>query len=554
MAHKWKIAAGIAAAVIVVIAVIPLFINVNTFRPLLEDQLTTQLGRQVKLGNLSLSIFSGNVVARDLTIADDPKFSSTPFLTASSLRIGVETRPLIFDHRLLVRSLEVDSPNIHLVNTANGIWNFSTISQNASKPVNSQQQSIPPDFAIGKFTIKDGNVTVESLPAEGAPRTYSKVQVSVQDFSFKKQFPFTLTANLPADGTVALSGTAGPIDPNNAAKTSFDAQLTMHHLDPVAAGFLDKSAGISVLADIDAHAASNGEAITSNGTVHTQHLQLLANASPAPRPIDITYTVTHNLQKNAGQLQDAAAQTGKLTAHLTGAYTLTPKTVQLNMKLAGQGLPIDEIQSILPAAGINLPNGSVLQGGSLTTSLNITGPLEALVISGPIELSNTRLSGFNLGSQLKGIAGALGQSGNITDIKTMRAALQVTPNGTQANNIFLSLPAIGEATGSGTVSPSKALNFRLNLKMNASSGIGGQAIGLLSMINGATGKTASQAATNGIPVTITGTASAPIITPDVKGLLTNNAGSILGNQKNSGQQVLKGLGGLGGLFGGSKKP
>jgi AsmA protein len=57
----------VVGVVVVVIAAIPLFVNVNIFRPLIEDQLTTALGRQVKLGDLSLSIFSGTVVARDLT-------------------------------------------------------------------------------------------------------------------------------------------------------------------------------------------------------------------------------------------------------------------------------------------------------------------------------------------------------------------------------------------------------------------------------------------------------------------------------------------------------
>ena len=67
----------------------------------------------------------------------------------------------------------------------------------------------------------------------------------------------------------------------------------------------------------------------------------------------------------------------------------------LNQKLTGQNLPIDDLQALLPAAGVKLPNGSVLQGGTLTTSLNITGPLDALDITGPVELNNTRLAGFN---------------------------------------------------------------------------------------------------------------------------------------------------------------
>jgi AsmA protein len=200
---------------------------------------------------------------------------------------------------------------------------------------------------------------------------------------------------------------------------------------------------------------------------------------------------------------------------------------------------------------VKLPKGSVLQGGTLTTSLSIVGPLDALTITGPVELGNTRLAGFNLSSQLKGIAGAtIGDTGNMTNIQSLRLLLQVTKDGIRANNIAISMPAIGDAVGNGTVSSAGALNFRLSLKLDTSRGIGGQAVGLLSMINGTTGKTAAQAAATGVPVTITGTSSNPVITPDVNALLKNNAASFLGTQKNGGQQLVNSLGGL---LGGKKK-
>ena len=552
MNHKAKIAAAIVGVVVVAVAAVPLFVNVNTFKPLIEEQLTTAMGRQTKLGDLSLSIFSGTVVARDLQIADDPQFSRQPFVTASAFRIGVQMMPLIFHRQILVNSLEIDTPQIHLVHAASGAWNFSSIGQSAAKRTPQQkQQSIMPDLTVDSLRIKNGRATVETLPAAGTPLIYDQVDLKVQNFSFAKQFPFTLSAALPAQGTLTMTGKAGPIDTRDAAKTTFDTQLALHHLDPVAAGFLDKSAGLSVLADIDAHAVSNGTSVSSNGTVHTQHLQLRPDAVPASKPIDVTYSVVHNLSNNTGQLQDASFQTGKIAAHLNGAYSTKPGgAVSLDTKLTGQNLPIDELQSLLPAVGVKLPSGSVLQGGTLTTSLNITGPLNALVISGPVELGNTRLSGFNLSSQLKGIAGAaIGDTGNMTDIQTLRLQLQVAKDGVRANNIYTLLPALGEASGDGTVSPAGALNFKLTMKLNTSRGIGGQAVGLLSMVNGATGKTASQTAANGIPVTITGTSSHPIITPDVNGLLKNNAGSILGTQNNNGQQLVNSLSGL---FGGKK--
>src|SRR5271168_2474624 len=140
MKRKWKIAAAVVAALILLVAAIPFFVNINTFKPVIENQLTTALGRQTKLGDLSLSILSGTVVARDLTIADDPKFSNQPSLTAKELRIGVQMMPLIFHRQILVNSLEIDSPQIHLVHSASGAWNFSTIGQSAANRTPQQKQ------------------------------------------------------------------------------------------------------------------------------------------------------------------------------------------------------------------------------------------------------------------------------------------------------------------------------------------------------------------------------------------------------------------------------
>jgi AsmA protein len=540
MKHKWKIAAVVVGAFVLLVAAIPLFVNINTFKPIIENQLTAVLGRQVKLGDLGLSVLSGTVDAHDLAVADDPQFGSEPFITATVFHIGVQMRPLVFHRQILIDSLEIEAPQIHLVHAANGAWNFSTLGRNATSQTRAQKQQGIPDFTVDSFRIKDGHAKLENLPAVGAPQIIDQVDLTVQNFALTKQFPFTLSALLPGQATLNMNGKAGPINSHDAAKTTFDTQLALHHFDPVPTGFVDKSAGISVLADIDAHAISDGSSISSNGTLHAQHLQLRPDAMPAAKRIDITYNVVHSLSDNTGQLKDATFQTGKLAAHLNGTYGTQPGNISVDLKLAGEKLPIDELQSLLPAVGVKLPNGSVLQGGSLTTHLTIVGPLQALVISGPVELVNTRLSGFNPSSQLKGIvAAATGDTGNVTNIQALRVQLQVAKDGIRATNIFMSMPAIGDAVGNGTVSPTGALNFKLKMKVDTSRGVGGKAVGLLSMVNGTASKTASEAAATGLPVTITGTSSKPIITPDVGGMMKSN-----------GQQLTNKLAGL---FGGGKK-
>lgn len=154
MKRRGKIVLAVIGAAVVAIAAVPLFVNVNTFKPLIEGQMTTALGRQTKIGQLSLSILSGTVVARDLAIADDPQYSTQPFLTANEFRIGVQMMPLIFHHQILVNSLEVDTPQIHLVHAASGDWNFSTIGKAAAnRTVQQKQQSMVPNLTVDSLAL-----------------------------------------------------------------------------------------------------------------------------------------------------------------------------------------------------------------------------------------------------------------------------------------------------------------------------------------------------------------------------------------------------------------
>jgi AsmA protein len=531
--QRWvKIGLAVLGVVLIAMAALPLFVNANTFRPLLETQLTAALGRQVKLGNLSLSVFSGSLVANDLSIAGDPKFSTRPFLVAKQLRIGVEMKPLLFSRQLEVRSFEAEAPEINLVRAADGTWNFSTLGRGgAGSTQTTGQPSAFPSLTVGLIAIKDGRATVESLPAHGQPRIYEHLNASIEQFSFAKAFPFKLSASLPGDGTVTVAGTAGPLNQQDAAATALEAQVTVKHLDPVAAGFLDPAVGVAMLADIDAHAVSNGVTLASQGTVHAERLVLLKGGSPAPKPVDLSYAMTHTLKDNTGQVQDLALKTGNVAAHVTGTYDLTPEVPVVNLKLTAQALPIDDLQALMPAVGVKLPNGSVLRGGTLTTMLSITGSAKDSVIAGPVALDNSHLAGFNLGSKLSGIA-ALGgvQTGDTTSIQTLRTNVHVTNAGVQANNVYALLPALGEASGGGTVASGGALNFKLMVKVTTTQGIGKAGVGLLTALNGTAGSTASTAVKNGVPMTITGTTSNPVITADMKGLLQNNAASVLGGQ------------------------
>ncbi|MGA8406946.1 MAG: AsmA family protein [Candidatus Acidiferrales bacterium] len=535
---RWvKVLLAVGGVVVLVAVAIPLFVNANTFRPVIQKQLSATLGREVQFGELRLSVFSGSLIARDLSVADDPAFSTVPFLTAKELRIGVSLRPLIFAHQVNLRSFRIESPQINVIRAANGTWNCSSIGHGAANGASAGAAGATlgtprvgsprlPDFSIGLIVIEDGRVVIGSQPTRDQPSVYENVNLTAHDFSFASRFPFELDADLPAGGTISVTGHLGPINRDDAATSPAEAQISVKGLDPVAAGFLDADAGVSLLADLDAHVSFDGQTLTSSGTARIENLKLRKGATAAPKALDLSYSVAHRLKENAGQINDATVQIGGAAIHVNGSYQpVTPdvRDPMLSLKLSGQSLPIDELQSLMTAAAVRLPNGSVLKGGTVSMNLSITGLTKALVITGPIALDNVRLVGFDIGSKIHGIAALSGvKTGDATDFQKLRVNVRITNAGVVANGIDAVIPAMGELTGSGTVSPSNQLDFNLIVKVASANGVGKIGVGLLTALHGSGGSGKG----SGVPMRVTGTPEEPYITADVGGIVTKRAKSI----------------------------
>jgi AsmA protein len=519
-----KILAIVIGLLIVIAIAIPFFVDANTFRPTLETDLTAALGRQVKVGNLSLSLLSGSVSADDISIADDPAFSKSPFVQAKSFKVGVELVPLIFSKTLNVTELTLNQPEISLVKSENGEkWNFSSLGGNnpsASKPAASPAPSSGgnPNLSVAKLNGNDGRLTV-SRAGSDKPREYDKVNIEVTNFSFASAFPFKITAQLPAGGSLKLEGKAGPIDANNAAETPLQAKVTVEKMNLAASGFIDPAAGIAGIADYDGTVTSDGHEAKTEGKLTATNLQVVQKGSPAGRPVQVTYTVVHNLAKETGTVPQCEIAMGKAVAHMTGSYDAHGKVTAIDLKLKGEGMPVDDLEAMLPALGVILPPKATLKGGTLTTNMAIAGPVDKLVTTGTVKMENSTLANFDLGSKLSSISALAGKkTGNDTTIQNFSSDVRVAPEGTKADNINLNVPSIGVVTGAGTVSPANELAF----KMNAA--LGGM----------------------GIPFSVEGTTSDPKFVPDVKGMAKGLLKGFTGGNQNPASSVM-------GLFN-KKKP
>ena len=543
-----KILGIVIAVLIVSVIALPFFVNANLFRPRLESELSGALGRQVRVGNLSLSLFSGGVTADDISIADDPSFSKSAFVKASSLKVGVRLIPLIFSKSLEVTDLTLNQPEINLVRSQDGErWNFSSLGSKTPpageeaktpEPAKSPERTKPspsekpapsapaassnPNFSVEKLAVTDGRLTISRAASEEKPRVYDKVTIEASNFSFASSFPFKVTANLPSGGKLKLDGTAGPINPNNAALTPLQAKVSIQQMDLATSGFIDPASGISGIADFDGTVNSNGHEAKTSGTLKASKLQVVQKGSPAGKPVELQYGVSFDLVKQTGDLTRGDVSMGKAVAHLTGTYNAHGKTTDVNLKLIGEGMPVDDLEAMLPALGVVLPPKSQLKGGTLNTNLAITGPVDKLVTTGTVKLENSALAGFDLGSRLSAISALSGKNtgGNDTTIQNFSSDVHVAPDGTRAENINLTLPAFGVLTGAGTVSPSNALSFKMSANLS------GSAVTGVTQMAGLGGKGGS------IPFFIEGTTADPKFVPDVKGM----AGSML-------QQALQGKNG-----------
>ena len=534
MGSKLRVVLIVVGVLIVLILITPFLIPVNQFRPTIEEKASAALGRKVQLGDLSLSLLSGSLSAENLSIGDDPKFSSAPFLTARSLKVGVELMPLIFSKTLNITGITIDTPQVMLLHNPAGVWNFSSLGGPAAKAQAKQapaQKGAAPELSIAKLELKNGKITVGATNSQKRS-TYNNLNITASDVSMVSKFPVTLTADLPGGGKFKLDGTAGPVDQEDTSLTPLDAKLAISSLSLASTGFLDSSAGLGGVVDLDGTLNSKGGEAETKGNVKLSKALLVAGGSPAGVPVTVNFGTKYNLRKNTGVLSPSVLKIGSAAAHLGGTYEAAGDATAVKIKMDAKDMPAKDLEAFLPALGIHLPKGASLAAGTLNSDLAITGPTNKLVIAGNLGLFNGKLAGFDLGSKMSAVTALTGiKTGSDLLIDKLTSDVRMAPDGLQAENFNAVIPALGTLVGQGTVDSKNALDFKMaaTLANTATySSSGGAPVsgigGILGAIGG--GKGNCKGAT--IPFLIKGTTAEPKFVPDVGGIAASLVKSQLG--------------------------
>ena len=548
-ALKWI--AIVVVVLIVILLVLPFLIPVNKFRPTIEAKASQALGRKVSLGNLSLSILGGSVGIDDLSVSDDPKFNSGPFLTAKNVKVGVELMPLIFSKQLNVTEISIVNPQVTMLKDPSGKWNFSSIGgSSSSTPAQNPAQSSSGSteaMSIGKLTLEDGQITIGNTNSSKRS-VYTKVNLTATDVAMTNNFPVKFSMELPGGGTMSIDGKMGPVDQTNAAFTPQNVKLNITSLDLTKTGFLDPALGLAGVVDMDANLVSQGGKMDTKGQLKLSKAVLVAGGSPAGTPAVIDFNTNYDMAAGSGVLNASTLSIGKAKTNLSGTYKSVGDDFVVDMKVNGQNLPATDLEAFLPALAINLPSGSKLSAGTLSADLHLTGPTNKLVTDGTIGLFNGKLANFNLGQKMGGVASLAGiKTGNDLEIQKFTSNVHMAPTGLRADNLDLVVPSLGTVVGNGTLDSKNNMDFKLVATVTAQ--LGGAAGSAVGSLGGVAGQALGGGATNckggalKVPLQVHGTTSNPQFVPDVGGA----AASMLKSELSC---VGGGAGNLGGLASG----
>jgi AsmA protein len=538
-----KVVLAVVVILVLIAVALPVFVNADRIRPELEKQATQALGRQVTIGKLKLAIFQGGVTAEDLAIADDPRFSKEPFLTAKSMSIGVDLWAFILHRQLNVRSFTIHVPKVQLIEaedpaTKRNVWNYSSLAQTSYTTGTAKEPSSTgqTELAVSKFLLDNGELTMKRV---GASKTsvYSKLRLEATDVSMTRSFPFSFSAVPAGGGTLEAKGKIGPIA-KESDQTPLTVDIKVRDLNVASTGMLQGSA-IKGLVDLDANMNSNGKVADVTAHVTGKKLCLAAGCKPIDTPVAIDLKANYGLADQIATIKSGVLKVVNSSAALAGTIDMKGEEPKVAALVNAPSMAVPDIVQILPALGVVLPGGTKLEGGTASLKATANGALSKIVANARVSVLNTTVTGYDLGAQLAMVTKLMGVGNSKeTQIQELSSDVQYSPSGINANNILLIVPTIGRITGDGTINAANEMNF----VMKASVDVSKSAVGVVTAAFGRKNTNIN------MPFHITGTTSNPKFVPDTGKML----GSAASPETDSGKGLIQNLGsGLGGLF--SKK-
>src|SRR5690242_8202918 len=414
--RKLGIIVGIIVVVLIaIILVAPLVIDVNRYHGLVQTQLEKALGRPVTFGQMHLSLFPPSVTMDNVAIAESPAFGGGVFAGTRAISASVKLLPLL-SKDVQIQSLELKDPQVQLIRTPQGVWNFSTLGQQQAaaqppgtpppaqtKPSPQPSQPAPEKksdqgFVLSNLKITNGTVTLDDRQKK-FKGTYNNIDATLKGYAPGKPFDLSLAMHLPGPGAelMQLSGTAGPIaDNNDLLQTPFDGKL---ELKEVSLGGVQKALNQPALSEIQGTASGTVSVKNQNGTLASNGSVKLEDGVvrgvKIGYPITLDYKVTDQLKSDLIQIASAKLLLGTTPISLAGTINAAPTPSVVDLKITAKNASLEEAARLASAFGVAF-NPGMKVSGELNADLSAKGPANLPQLDGKLALNNLRVSGGDL--------------------------------------------------------------------------------------------------------------------------------------------------------------
>jgi AsmA protein len=252
-AVKWilVIAGSLVALIVIAVIVLPMVIDVEKYKPQIEQQVAKATGRTFTLGgDLKPSIFPWiGVRLTDLHLGNPSGFEEKDFVSVASFEVRVKLLPLL-SRNIEVKRFVVDKPVIVLEKRKDGKGGWEGLGQPAEKPAATGKEKPAPsstgelpirDLLVGEFAITNGLI-VWLDQAGGTRKEVTDINLVLTDVSFDKPIGVAFSA-LADQKPLKLDGTIGPVG-TQPGKTPLPVALAvnlLNELDVTLDGRIDPS-------------------------------------------------------------------------------------------------------------------------------------------------------------------------------------------------------------------------------------------------------------------------------------------------------------------------
>lgn len=376
----------------------------NTVLPMAKEALQ----RDVALGDIEISLFSG-IVLHDLTVMD--KAGKSPFVEAGTVVLRYQFWPLL-KLKVVVDEVRLEQPVVRIVRQADGMLNFSDLLEKRKQlnpePTPSEQDDKSFSLLVSEVVVSGGKMRFVDYRANSEkPFTLDLSQLDLHAENISKEQPFPITlAVLVNQAKLDINGQIDPVAGGGQVKI----KLSDLNLPDFAPYFEKKQPGkikaLKVNCDLDVDGTAKN--LHSVGSIMLAGLEM-APSTASGRPIkglDITFDHDLQLDRAAGVLELTRGRilAGGLPVDLQARIDQLGKQPGMHGTATLSRIDLSTLPNSLPPALLgNIPK--MKPAGFVHGRFKLEGALnqpKALLKTGELRLEGVRFNAGSLRPQLTG--------------------------------------------------------------------------------------------------------------------------------------------------------